>query len=151
MTSAFCIAPTVNRRLPFGESEWYASMTHDERLALFRRDLQALMHEDDAMVIFNLAGDEDRFVQYSHRAANEPLLCEVSNRSEAGSARAFAPEQVAPLAALGYEIPSPHHQANPHKESDAAADALAEETEHIFRRVYNAPEDYAVESSGVVW
>ncbi len=126
-------------------------MTGELRLALFRRDLQALMGEDDAMTIFNLAGDEDSFVQYSHRRASEPLLAEVSNRSEGWSAHSLDAEQVAALAALGYEIPSPHHQANPHKESAAGPDALAEETEQIFRSVFRAPEDYAVESSGVIW
>ncbi len=126
-------------------------MTHDERLALFQRDLEALLREDDAMVIFNLAGDEDSFVQYSHRAAGEPLLCEVSNRSEGSNAHSLDPEQVAALTARGYQIPSPHHQANPHKESAATAAALAEESEQLFRRVFRAPEDYAVESSGVVW
>ena len=57
-------------------------MTHDERIALFTRDLAALMNENDAMVIFNLAHDEDTFAQFSHARAGEPLLCEVSNRSE---------------------------------------------------------------------
>lgn len=126
-------------------------MTYDERVALFQRDLQALIDEEDAMVIFNLAGDEDSFVQYSHRAADEPLLCEVSSRSESSSAPSLAADQIAALTALGYEIPSPPHQANPHKESAAAAESLAEETEQLFRRVFRAPEDYAVESSGVVW
>ncbi len=109
------------------------------------------MGEDDAMAIFNLAGDEDSFVQYSHRHAHEPLLAEVSNRSEGWNAHSLDVEQVAALAALGYEVPSPHHQANPHKESTADADALAEEAEQIFRGVFRAPEDYAVESSGVIW
>ncbi len=126
-------------------------MTHEQRLALFRRDLQALMDEDDAMAIFNLAGDEDSFVQYSHRRTLEPLLAEVSNRSEGGSAHSLDAEQAAALTALGYEVPSPHHQANPHKESAAGADVLAEETDMVFRRVFHAPEDYAVETSGVIW
>ncbi len=126
-------------------------MTPDNRISLFQHDLDALTREDDAMVIFNLAGDQDSFVQYSHQRSNEPLLCEVSNRSEGGSASSLDAQQVAALAALGYEIPSPHHQANPHKESNAGANVLADETEQVFRRVYGAPDDYAVESSGVIW
>ncbi|MBI4789520.1 MAG: hypothetical protein HY782_21020 [Chloroflexi bacterium] len=128
-------------------------MTRDKRLALFKRDLQALMPEEDAIVIFNLAHDEDAFAQFSHLGPGEPLLCEVSNRSEGLNAPRLNVQQVAQLRALGYAIPSPHHQANPHKEYPQGGDlgALAEETEQIFRSVFGAPEDYEVESSGVMW
>jgi len=126
-------------------------MTHDERIALFTRDLAALMNENDAMVIFNLAHDEDTFAQFSHARAGEPLLCEVSNRSEGWNAHSLDAEQVAALRALGYEIPSPHHQATPHKEYSGDVDALAAEVEQIFVRVFRAPADYEIVSSGVVW
>lgn len=126
-------------------------MTRDERIAIFKRDLDALMHEDDAMVIFNLAHDEDTFAQFSHTRAGEPLLCEVSNRSEGWNAHSLDAEQVANLRTLGYEIPSPHHQANPHKGYAGDIDALAVEVEQVFVKVFHAPENYEVVSSGVVW
>ncbi len=126
-------------------------MTRDERIAIFTRDLTALMKEDDAMVIFNLAHDEDTFAQFSHTRAGEPLLCEVSNRSEGWNAHSLDAEQVAALRSLGYEIPSPHHQSNPHKEYIGDAGALAAEVEQIFVKVFRAPENYEVVSSGVVW
>ena len=126
-------------------------MTHDERLALYVHDLAALMQENDAMVIFNLAHDEDSFAQFSHRQSDDPLLCEVSNRSEGWSAHSLDTEQVAALRELGYEIPSPHHQANPRKEYVGEAELLATQVEQIFRRVFRAPEDYDVVSSDVVW
>jgi hypothetical protein len=126
-------------------------MTHDERIALFKHDLEALMKEDDAMVIFNLAHDEDTFAQFSHQKAGEPLLCEVSNRSEGWDSHSLDVDQVAALLALGYDIPSPHHQANPHKEYSGDLGELAEQVEHIFILVFNAPQDYNVVSSGVFW
>ena len=128
-------------------------MTHDERIAIFTRDLDALMLDasHDAMVIINLAHDEDTFAQFSHARAGEPLLCEVSNRSEGWSAHSLDAVQVAALRALGYEIPSPHHQSNPHKEYAGDAAALAAEVEQIFVKVFRAPENYEVVSSGVVW
>ncbi len=126
-------------------------MTRDERLAIFTRDLTALMNEDDAMVIFNLAHDEDTFAQFSHARAGEPLLCEVSNRSEGWNAHSLDAEQVAALRSLGYEIPSPHHQSNPHKEYAGDIGALAAEVEQIFVKVFRAAENYEVVSSGVVW
>ncbi len=126
-------------------------MTPADRLILFTRDLAALMNEHDAMVIFNLAHDEDTFAQFSHASPGEPLLCEVSNRSEGWNTHSLDLEQVAALRALGYDIPSPHHQANPHKDFTGEATALAREVEQIFRVVFRAPEDYAVVSSGIVW
>lgn len=126
-------------------------MNREERLSLFTRDLNALELEDDAMVIFNLAHDEDTFAQFSHSRAGEPLLCEVSNRSEGWNAHSLSGEQTAVLRDLGYEIPSPHHQANPHKEYRGDAAALAAEIEQVFTRVFGAPEDYTVVSSGVIW
>jgi hypothetical protein len=126
-------------------------MTRDERLAIFTRDLAALMQADDAMVIINLAHDEDTFAQFSHARAGEPLLCEVSNRSEGWNAHSLDAAQVAALRALGYEIPSPHHQSNPHKEYAGDAAALAEEVEQVFRTVFRAPENYDVVSGGVAW
>jgi hypothetical protein len=59
-------------------------------------------------------------------------------------------KQVAALRALGYEIPSPHHQSNPHKNYTGKVDALAEEVEQIFVQVYRAPQDYTIVSSGVM-
>jgi len=126
-------------------------MTHAERLTIFTRDLAALMREEDAMVIFSLAHDEDSFAQFSCARIGEPLLCEVSNRYEGWNAHSLDAEQVAALRALGYEIPSPHHQANPHKQFAGDAPTLANEVEEIFRKVFRAPENYAVVSSGVVW
>jgi hypothetical protein len=126
-------------------------MTRDERIAIFTRDLTALMQESDAMLIINLAHDEDTFAQFSHARAGEPLLCEVSNRSEGWNAHSLDAEQVASLSALGYEIPSPHHQSNPHKEYAGDAGALASEVEQVFRLVFRAPADYEVVSSGVAW
>lgn len=126
-------------------------MTHDERIALFTRDLAALMLEDDAMVIFNLRHDEDTFAQFSHQRAGEPLLCEVSNRSEGWNAHSLDAEQIADLRALGYQVPSPHHQANPHQEYAGEIGALAQQVEQVFVQVYRAPADYDVESSGVVF
>ncbi len=70
-------------------------MTRDERLAIFRRALQDLMQRDNAMVIFNLAHDEDSFAQFSHERADEPLFCEVSNRSEAWNESSLAANQIA--------------------------------------------------------
>ncbi len=126
-------------------------MTRDERIALYKRDLEALMPEEDAIVIFNLANDEDTFAQVSHAHAGDPILCEVSNKSEGWNAHSLDERQVAALRALGYEIPSPHHQSNPHKEYSGDASPLAEQVEQIFREVFSAPEDYVVESSGVMW
>jgi hypothetical protein len=126
-------------------------MIRDERIALYRRDLDALMPEADAMVIFNLAHDEDTFAQFSHSQAGDPLLCEVSNRSEGWNAHSLDARQVAVLRTLGYEIPSPHHQSNPHKQYSGDSRQLAEEIEQIFREVFGTAEDYEVESSGVMW
>lgn len=126
-------------------------MTSAERIAIFLRDLTALMNENDAMVILNLAHDEDTFVQFSHARAGEPLLCEVSNRSEGWNAHSLDAEQVAALRALDYEIPSPHHQSNPHKEYAGDLGALANEVEQVFRMVFRVPADYEVVSSGVAW
>jgi T3SS (YopN, CesT) and YbjN peptide-binding chaperone 3 len=126
-------------------------MTRDERIAIFKRDLDALLQADDAMVIFNLAHDEDTFAQFSHQRAGEPLLCEVSNRSEGWNTHSLDADQVTVLRSLGYEIPSPHHQSNPHKESSGDAAALADEVERIFIQVFRAPAEYEVVSSGVVW
>ena len=125
-------------------------MTHEKRLAIFKRDLHALLKQSDALIIFNLAHDEDSFAQFSHADATEPLLCEVSNRSEGWNSNSLDVNQVAALRALGYEIPSPHHQSNPHKNFAGDADALAEEVEQIFVQVYRAPQDYAIVSSGVM-
>ena len=125
-------------------------MSPAERIALFTRDLTALMSENDAMVIVNLAHDEDTFAQFSHARSDEPVLCEVSNRSEGWNAHSLDAEQVAALRALGYEIPSPHHQSNPHKEYSGEADMLAAQIEQIFVKVFRAPENYNVVSSGVV-
>ncbi|MCL4393374.1 MAG: hypothetical protein M1482_00895 [Chloroflexi bacterium] len=122
-----------------------------ERIAIFQRDLNALMLEDDAMVIFNLAHDEDTFAQLRHARAGEPLLCEVSNRSEGWNDHSLNAEQTAALRALGYEIPSPHHQANPHKEYAGDMAALAQEIEQVFIQVFHVADDYAVVSSGVIW
>lgn len=124
-------------------------MTRDERIAIFRRDLDALTRADNAMVIFNLAHDEDAFAQFSHERAGDPLLCEVSNRSEGWNAHSLDAEQTAQLRALGYDIPSPHHQANPHKMYSGDSGLLAEQVEQIFRNVFRAPENYDVVSSGV--
>ena len=125
-------------------------MTPAERIALFTRDLTALISENDAMVIFNLAHDEDTFAQFSHAHADEPVLCEVSNRSEGWNAHSLDADQVAALRTLGYEIPSPHHQSNPHKEYTGEAGALAEQIEQVFLKVFRAPENYNLVSSGVV-
>ena len=125
-------------------------MTRDERLAMFKRDLEALLNQSDALVIFNLAHDEDSFAQFSHADANEPLLCEVSNRSEGWNSDSLDIKQVAALRLLGYEIPSPHHQSNPHKNFVGEVDVLAEEVEQIFVQVYRAPQDYDIVSSGVM-
>jgi hypothetical protein len=125
-------------------------MTHDERLVIFKRDLAALVKQSNALVIFNLAHDEDSFAQYSHADASEPLLCEVSNRSEGWNSNSLDVKQVAALRALGYEIPSPHHQSNPHKNFAGDTDALAEEVDQIFGQVYRAPQDYDIVSSGVM-
>jgi hypothetical protein len=109
------------------------------------------MRENDAMVIFNLAHDEDTFAQFSHVRAGEPLLCEVSNRSEGWNAHSLDREQTDALRALGFEIPSPHHQSNPHKEYAGDLAALAEQVEQVFVQVFHAPADYAPVSSGVIW
>ena len=124
-------------------------MNHNERISLFKRDLDALMQASNGMVIFNLAHDEDSFVQFSRESANEPLLCEVSNRAEGWGSHSLNNAAVASLRALGYEIPSPHHQSTPHKESSSDAATLAEEVEKIFRDVFRAAEDYEVVSNGV--
>lgn len=126
-------------------------MTRDERVAIFTRDLTALTQADDAIVIFNLAHDEDTFAQFSHQRAGEPLLCEVSNRSEGWNTHSLDTDQVTVLRSLGYEIPSPHHQSNPHKDYAGDAVALADELERIFIQVFRAPAEYEVVSSGVVW
>jgi hypothetical protein len=124
-------------------------MTRDERISIFKRDLDALMRADDGLVIFNLAQDEDSYVQFSRERADAPLLCEVSNRSEGWNAHSLDSAQVAELRALGYEIPSPHHQATPHKEFSGDVAVLAEEIERIFRIIFRAPENYDVVSNGV--
>ena len=126
-------------------------MTRDERIAIYTRDLTALTQADDAMVIFNLAHDEDTFAQFSHQRAGEPLLCEVSNRSEGWNTHSLDMDQVTVLRSLGYEIPSPHHQSNPHKDYAGDVTALADELERIFIQVFRAPAEYEVVSSGVVW
>jgi|GEM_PF-2281941 len=127
------------------------TMTRAERLALFHRDLTALIQASNGMVIFNLAHDEDSYVQFSRESANEPLLCEVSNRSEGWGSHSLNSAAVASLRALGYEIPSPHHQSTPHKEFAKQGDVatLADEVEKIFRDVFRAAEDYEVVSNGV--
>lgn len=126
-------------------------MTRAERISLFKRDLNALMQASNGMVIFNLAHDEDSYVQFSRENADEPILCEVSNRSEGWGSHSLNSTAVASLRALGYEIPSPHHQSTPHKEFAAQGDvaALADEVEKIFRDVFRAVEDYEVVSNGV--
>ncbi|MBI5653608.1 MAG: hypothetical protein HZC40_24645 [Chloroflexi bacterium] len=128
-------------------------MTSTERLTIFTRDLTALMRDPsgDAMVIFNLAHDEDSFAQFSCARPGESLLCEVSNRSEGWNTHSLDADQVAALRALGYEIPSPHHQANPRKQFTGDAATLANEVEEIFRQVFRTADDYVVVSSGVVW
>ncbi|MBI3538528.1 MAG: hypothetical protein HY070_13345 [Chloroflexi bacterium] len=73
----------------------------------------------------------------------------MSNRSEGWNAHSLDFAQVNELRALGYEIPSPHHQANPHKTFSSDIGILAEEVEQIFRQVFNATEFYEVVSSGV--
>ncbi len=123
-------------------------MTPDERLALFTRDLDNLTRADDGFVIFNPPHDEDSYVQFSHRAG-EPIFCEVSNRSEGWNAHSLDATQIAELRALGYEIPSPHHQANPNKEFSGEMSELAQEVERIFRNVFREPEEYSVVSKGV--
>ncbi len=125
-------------------------MTHEERMAIIQRDLNALMNAGDAMVIFNLAHDEDAFAQFSHTRAGDPLLCEVSNRSEGWNAHSLDGGQTAALRALDYEIPSPHHQANPHKEYAGDLGTLADQVEQVFLRVFRAPADYTLVSSGVM-
>ncbi|MBI5302469.1 MAG: hypothetical protein HY868_10050 [Chloroflexi bacterium] len=126
-------------------------MTHEERIAIITRDLNALRQAQDAIVIFNLAHDEDSFAQFSCTRPGEPLLCEVSNRSEGWNTHSLDAEQVAALRALGYEIPSPHHQSNPHKEFTGDVAMLAQEVERIFRDVFRAGDEYDMISSGVVW
>jgi hypothetical protein len=123
-------------------------MTRNERLALFTRDLRAVMDSPDEMLIFNLVGDEDSYVQLSHHVG-EPLYCEVSNRSEGWNSHSLNLPQRNALTALGYEIPSPHHQANPNKNYMGTAEDLANEVEQIFRKVFGLDEDFVVESSGV--
>ncbi len=124
-------------------------MTPEQRLAFFTRDLAALMNAEEAFVIFNLAHDEDSYVQFSHAGAPDPLYCEVSNRGEGWNAHSLDAAQIAELRALGYEIPSPHHQANPHKEFSGDARDLAQEVERIFQKVFRAAEDCEVVSNGV--
>lgn len=123
-------------------------MTHTERLALFTRDLDALARADDGFVIFNPPHDEDTYAQFSHRAG-EPIFCEVSNRSEGWNAHSLDAAQIAELRSLGYEIPSPHHQASPNKEFSGDVSVLVQEVERIFRNVFREPEDYSVVSKGV--
>ncbi len=123
-------------------------MTAEQRLALYIRDLDALARSDDGFVIFNPPHDEDTYAQFSHRA-DEPIFCEVSNRSEGWNAHSLDAAQIAELRALGYEIPSPHHQANPNKEFSGDVKTLAQEVERIFRNVFREPEDYSVVSKGV--
>ena len=119
------------------------------RLALFRRDLLALTESSDGMLIFNPVGDEDTFIQFSRREG-EPLFCEVSNRSEGWNSHSLDTGQRERLTALGYEIPSPHHQANPRKPYNGPPDQLAAEVEQIFREVFSLPQEYAVVSSGIL-
>jgi hypothetical protein len=123
-------------------------MTPSDRLALFERDLRALMNATDGMLLFNVVGDEDSYIQFSQRAG-EPLFCEVSNRSEGWNTHSMNRPQVEKLVALGYEIPSPHHQANPNKNYSGDAGTLATEVENIFRAVFGLADDYEVESSGI--
>jgi hypothetical protein len=125
-------------------------MTRDERLALFKRDLEALQHEEDASVIFNLPSDENTFVQFSHERLDDPLWCEASNCAE-GGAEDLDAEQQDRLRALGFEVPTMHEPENPHREYSGDASAIAEQVELIFRTAFRLPEDYGVESSGVVW
>jgi hypothetical protein len=125
-------------------------MTHNERLAIFKRDLHALSSANGAMVIFNLAHDEDSFAQFSHENIGEPLLCEVSNRSEGWNAHSLDFDQVAALRELGYEIPSPHHQSNPHKNYSGDINTLADQVEQIFLHVFRAAPDYTIVSSGAI-
>ncbi|MBI5032340.1 MAG: hypothetical protein HZB51_17560 [Chloroflexi bacterium] len=122
-------------------------MTRDERLSIFQHALQDLMQRDNAMVIFNLAHDEDSFAQFSHARASEPVFCEVSNRSEAWNESSLDVNQIAALRSLGYQVPSPHHQANPHKEFSGDVNTLAEEVEQIFTRVFLAAPSYDIISS----
>ncbi len=124
-------------------------MTPAERISIFKRDLDALIRTDNGFVIFNLAQDEDSYVQFTRDGLKTPLFCEVSNRAEGWNAHSLDSVQVTALRALGYEIASPHHQANPHKEFSGDAATLANEVERIFRDVFRAPADYAVVSSGV--
>ena len=126
-------------------------MTGNDRLALFTRELHALLvtERPDAMLMFNPPHDEDTFVQFSRRA-DESLFCEVSNKSEGWNSHSMAREQTALLTALGYTIPSPHHQSNPNKNYSGSAEALALEIEKIFRTVFGLGEEYSVESSGVI-
>jgi hypothetical protein len=126
-------------------------MNREERINLFTRDLNALIQENDAMVIFNLEHDEDTFAQFSHSRAGEPLLCEVSNRSEGWNAHSLDSEQTTALRNFGYEIPSPHHQSNPHKEYAGEVAGLAQEIEQVFVQVFHVADDYSVVSSGVIW
>jgi hypothetical protein len=113
-------------------------MTLTERLALFARDLDALERADDGFVIFNPPHDEDSYVQFSHRAG-EPIFCEVSNRSEGWNAHSLDAAQIGELRALGYEIPSPHHQANPNKEFSGDMSALAQEIEQYSETCFGNP------------
>ncbi len=126
-------------------------MTYDERIALFRNDLEALVREVDATVIFNLAADENTFAQFSHAHLSDPLVCEVGNRREGWSSDSLDAQQAETLRTLGFEIPLPHEQVNPHREYPIPSSGLAEQVEQVFRLVFRAPEDYAVESSGVIW
>ncbi len=123
-------------------------MKFSDRLVLFARDLNALIQSSSTMLIFNHIADEDTYVQISH-VQGEPLLVEVSNKSEGWGSHSLDHAQVEKLRTLGYEIPSPHHQSNPHKEYDGSAEELAREVETIFREVFRLADDYAVESSGV--
>ena len=123
-------------------------MTPDERISIFKRDLDALANSDDGFVIFNLPHDEDTFAQFSHRAV-EPIFCEVSNRSEGWNTHSLDLAQIAELRSLGYEIPSPHHQANPNKEFSGETSQLVQEVERIFRNVFRQPEDYSIVSNGL--
>jgi hypothetical protein len=125
------------------------AMTLAERLDLFERDLYAVRDSPDGMLIFNVAGDEDSYLQFSQRAG-EPLYCEVSNRSEGWNSHSLNSPQRNRLIALGYAIPSPHHQANPNKNYDGTAKDLATEVEEIFRQVFGMGEQFDVVSSGVL-
>lgn len=125
-------------------------MTPDERTSLFLRDLQVLVPEQDASVIFHLAQDENKFAQFSHAASGDALLCQVSNCAEGWDAQDVTPRQVADLKALGFSIPAEGH-ANPSREYRGDLRPAAADVELVFRRVFDMPEDYAVESSGVMW